>query len=77
MLNIIRIHRECEGGRDKFIPRINVWCHEACQVMTNGDPEGWIFLSQPHTNNGFFSCSPLNTSFILETRGPEGPEALT
>ena len=27
--------------------------------MTNGDPEGRIFLSYPHTNNGFFSCSPL------------------
>ena len=31
----------------------------ACPVMTNGDPEGPIFLSYPHTNNGFFSCSPL------------------
>ena len=23
-------------------------------MMTNGDPEGQIFLSYPHTNNGFF-----------------------
>ena len=23
-------------------------------MMTNGDPEGRIFLSYPHTNNGFF-----------------------
>ena len=22
-------------------------------MMTNGDPEGRIFLSYPHTNNGF------------------------
>ena len=28
--------------------------HEACQIMTNGDHEGQIFLSLPHTNNGFF-----------------------
>ena len=36
---------------------------EACRVMTNGDREGWIFLSHSHTNSGFFSCSPLNTPF--------------
>ena len=24
------------------------------EVMTNGDHEGQIFLSHPHTNNGFF-----------------------
>ena len=36
------------------MPRITVWHHEACRVMTNGDPEGWIFLSHPYTNNGFF-----------------------
>ena len=23
-------------------------------MMTNGDPEGRIFLSYPHMNNGFF-----------------------
>ena len=23
-------------------------------MMTNGDPEGRIFLSYPHTNNGLF-----------------------
>ena len=23
-------------------------------MMTNSDPEGLIFLSHPHTNNGFF-----------------------
>ena len=23
-------------------------------MMTNGDPEGHIFLSYPYTNNGFF-----------------------
>ena len=50
---------ECEGGIEKSIPRIAVWHHEACGVMTNGDPKGWISLSYPHTNNGFFSCSLL------------------
>ena len=26
----------------------------ACRVITNGNPEGWIFLFYPHMNNGFF-----------------------
>ena len=30
--------------------------------MTNGDPEGWIFLSYTHTNNDFFFL--LTTVFI-------------
>ena len=50
----IRIYHECEGRIEKSVPRITVWHHEACRVMTNGDPEGPIFLSYPHTNNGFF-----------------------
>ena len=51
---IIRIHHECEGGIEKSVPRITIWHHEACRVMTNGDPEGRIFITHPHTNNGFF-----------------------
>ena len=39
---------------EKSITRIAVWHHEACRVMTNGDPGGQIFISYPHTNNGFF-----------------------
>ena len=50
----IRIHHECEGRIEKSVPRIAVWHHEACRVMPNGDPEGRIFLSYPHTNNGLF-----------------------
>ena len=50
----IRINHECEGGIEKSVLRITVWHHEACRVMTNSDQEGWIFLSHPHTNNGFF-----------------------
>ena len=51
---LIRIYHECEGRIENSVPRITVCHHEACQVMTNGDPEGQIFLSDPHTNNGFF-----------------------
>ena len=31
-------------------------------MMINGDPEGWIFLSYPYTNNGFFFL--LTTVFM-------------
>ena len=55
----IRIYHECEGRIEKSVLRIAFWHHEACRVMTNGDPEGRIFLSYPHKNNGFFSCSLL------------------
>ena len=47
------------GGIEKSVPRIAVWQHEACRVVTNGDPEGRIFLSYPHTNNGFLFLLPL------------------
>ena len=50
----IRIHNECEGRIEKSVPRITVWHHEACRVMTNADHEGRIFLSYSHTSNGFF-----------------------
>ena len=53
---------EYEGRIEKSVPRIAVWHHEACRVMTNGEPEGRIFISYPHTNNGFFFL--LNTVFI-------------
>ena len=42
----IRIRRE--SRIEKSVPRIAVWHHEACRVMTNGDLEGRIFLSYPH-----------------------------
>ena len=56
---IIKIYHECEGRIENFVPRIDVWHHKAGRVMTNGVPEGRIFLSHPHTNDVFFSCSPL------------------
>ena len=51
---IIRIYHECEGKIEKAVQRVAVWHYETCQVMTNGGPEGRIFRSLPHTNNGFF-----------------------
>ena len=35
---IIRIYHECEGRIENSILRITFWHHEACQVMTKGDP---------------------------------------
>ena len=78
-MDIIRIHYDCEGRIEKSVIRIAVWHHEACRVMKNGDPEGQIFLSYPHTNNGFFfllttiyfnisSQKPLNTLRCKFTR---------
>ena len=71
MMHII-IYHECEGRIEKSVPRIAVWHHEACRVMTNGDPEGRIFLSYPHTNNGFFFL--LTTVFLFKNKLPEVPE---
>ena len=45
----IRIYRhECEGRIEKSVPRIAACHHEACRVMTNGDPEGRIFILPSH-----------------------------
>ena len=45
-------------------------------MMINGDPEGRIFLSQPHTNNGlFFLAHHLKKpTFSCLSRLPEVPE---
>ena len=51
-IQTIRIYEECEGRIEKSVPRIAIWHHEACRVMTNGDCEGQIFLFHPHMNNG-------------------------
>ena len=61
-LRNIRIYHECEGRIEKSVPRFAVLHHEASQVMTNGDPEGRIFLSYPHTTN---VCFFLFTVFII------------
>ena len=54
IMNIIRIYHECKGGIEKSVPRITVWHHKACRVMKIVDPEGRIFLSHSHMNDGFF-----------------------
>ena len=72
MLYNKRIYHECEGRIDISVPWIAIWQHEACRVMTNGDPEGRIFLSYPHTNNGFFFL--INTVFLLENKFTEVPD---
>ena len=54
---------QVEYGIEKYVPRITNLHHEACQVMTNGDHEEHIFLSHPHTNNGF--CFLLTTKYRL------------
>ena len=69
----IRIYHECEGRIEKFVPRIAVWHHEACRVMTNSDPEGRIFLSYTHMNNGFFFLLTTIFFFFLN-KLPEVPE---
>ena len=50
----IRIYHECESRIEKSVLRIANWHHEACRMLTNGDSEGRIFISYPHTNNRFF-----------------------
>ena len=50
----ISTHYECVDGKEKSVPRITDWHHEACRVMTFGDREGRIFLSHPHTHDGNF-----------------------
>ena len=46
-LKTTRIYHECEGRIEKSVPRVAVWHHKACRVMTNGDPEGQIFSILP------------------------------
>ena len=65
---IIRIYHECEGRIENSVPRITVWHHEACRLMTNGDPVGLIFLSFPHTNNRLFF---LLTTLFVKKKLPE------
>ena len=65
-----RICHECEGGIEKSVPRITVWHHEACRVMTNGDLEGRIFLSYPHTNNGLFFLLTIKLSISTLKKAP-------
>ena len=42
--------------------------------MTNADPEGRIFLSYPHTNNGFFFLLTTVFIYLFLNKLPEVPE---
>ena len=59
----IRIHHECEGGIEKSVLSITDWHHKPCQVMTNGDREGQIFLSPLTHIMDSYSCPTLSTTF--------------
>ena len=62
----IRIHHECEDGIGKSIPRITAWHQEACGVMTKVIPRGGFFYSTLTQLLDSFSCSPLDTTFMLK-----------
>ena len=66
---LIRIYHECEGRKEKSGMRITVWHHKACQKMTNGDPEEWIFLSYSHPNNGFFFLLTIRYQILFIRKG--------
>ena len=58
----IRFNPVCEFGIEKSAPKITVWHHEACQVMTviaRADFSNPILTQIME----LFSCSPLNTAF--------------
>ena len=40
--------KESIMGIEKPVPRVYIWYHEACQVMTNADHKGHIFLLHPY-----------------------------
>ena len=61
MVRTIIIYHECEGRIEKSV-----------LVILNGDSKGRIFLSYPHTNNGFFFL--LTTVFLFKNNLPEVPE---
>ena len=61
----IMIHHECEGEIEISVLMIAGCHHEACQVMTNYDPEGLFFYpTRPQILN-YFSCSPLTFYFKI------------
>ena len=73
-IEYIITYRECEGKIEKSVQGIAIWHHEACWVMTNGDPQGRIFLSYPHRNNGFFFLLTSVFIYLFKNTLPEVPE---
>ena len=63
------------GGKDrKNCPEDRSLASRACRVMTNGDSEGQIFLSYPHTNNGFFFLLTNVFIYLFENKHPDVTE---
>ena len=56
---------------EKSVPGIAVCHHEACQVMTNGDPEGQIYYPTLTRILDSFYWSSL---FLFKSKLPEIPE---
>ena len=52
-LMIIRIYYECEGGIEQSVPRDNSLSSLGKPRDAKRRSSGQIFLSNPHTNNGF------------------------
>ena len=61
-----RIYHECEGRIKKICPEDRRLASQGLPSDDKGDPGGRIFLSYPHTNNGFFSL--LTTVFLSENK---------
>ena len=76
ILQNIRIHQECEGRIEKIRPED----HRLASRGLPSDDKRWSrgtdFSIPPHTNNGFFSCSLLNTALYVLKRLPEVPSTL-
>ena len=71
LLTTIRIYHECEGRIEKSVRRITIWHHEACRVMTKGDPEGRIFYPTLTRIMDSISRLPL---FLFKNKLLEVPE---
>ena len=64
-LEDIRIYHESEGMLEKSVTRITDWHNEACRVMSKGDRERRIFLSEHTQIMNYFSFSSLSLAFYI------------
>ena len=74
LMSTIRIYHEREGGIEKSIPRITVWHHEPCRVMTKGDPKGRIILSHPHMNDGYSFLLTIKYRISYYKKAPQSSQ---
>ena len=59
----MNLKRKKNVYKNPSVLRITNWHLQAYPAMTNGDREERIFLSHPHTNNGFFIL--LTTKYLI------------